>query len=738
MGLTILFLGPVVITGQSPLPLDAAAAGYPIRGVVGDGTVSNSTTSETARQVLPWFAAGKQALLSGHLPLWNRHSLSGHPLLGYSQSAPFSPFFLSTIFVPLPRQMVAMAALKLFCGLLFGCLLMRREGIGWWVSILGSMIFALSLYEVVFLYYPMTSVTALLPALLYSVSRMLDRAGRASIVLLGLVTAGMMTGGHPESAFHSAIAAVGWLLLEAVAPRHQADWRSVVKATTIAVIVGVLLSSPAWLPVVEQIPKSMRNAETVHTERSGHTPRLEIHATALLLDPNHFGHPSRQNWSHRSNYAELASLYIGLIPLAILMAAVPSRRSARRDRLLIVGWAICLLIAFDWTPIAQLINSTLPFSLVANARLRFVATLLAAVASARYLHRLDRRDLGWLALSTSVVIIGWIVVGQSRVEEQASYLGPAALLGLWVAIALRFVPRFSRISVAAVAIPVFFLELAVLNSSFHPPRDEKLFAPKLPIMGTIRTHSAEAGPFRVVGRNWTLLPDLATHYGLEDIRGVDPLALASYVDILDSTAPRHPRWRHVWLIRDFNQPILDFLNVRYVLTEPGKRAHRRFEHLYSGPDGELFFNPRAQPRFFVPRRLKERDAIDLVDNLAQIGNLGRTALVESIDFGSVRRNAKATITKIEDDGFGRFRLVTIAGAPTLIASSLPNVPGWRLRLNGEPATMEEVNGAFVGFTVPAGHTEVNLHYHPRSFDFGLVLALIGMITLVVVSTSKHD
>ncbi len=578
LALTLLFLGRVVFTAQSPLPLDAAAKGYPIRGVVGEVEVANSNTSETARQVLPWTAAVKSAIRAGRAPLWDRHSLSGHPLLGYGQAAPFSPFFLSTIYVPLPRQMLSMAALKLFVAMLFGCLLLRREGLGWSVSILGSMVFAYSLFHVVFLYYPLTSVTALLPALLYSVSRLLDRPEPASIVALALVTAGILSGGHPESALHAAAAAAGWLALEAVAPRQSHNWHPALRGTALAVAVGVLLSSTAWLPIIEQIPESMRKTEAGPTERSGHTERLDVRAAALLVNPDHFGHPARGTWDYRSNYAEMASLYMGLVPIALLLTAGLSRRSGRRDRMLLLGCGVGLLFAADWTPIAHLVNSTPPFSLAANARLRFVVTLLAAVAAARCLGRLDRKDLPWLAISTTAVMIAWFWLGQSETERASSYLGPTALLGLWLAIAVHSIPRFRVIPVAALAVPLVFLELAALNAAFHPPRDERLYAPDLPIVNAIRDHSAGRGPFRVTGRDWTLLPDLATHYGLEDIRGVDPLASSAYVEVLDSTAKRHPRWRNVRLIQRFPQPILDFLNVRYVLTEPGRRLPPPFEH----------------------------------------------------------------------------------------------------------------------------------------------------------------
>ena len=728
--LTLTVLGRVVVTDESPLPLDAAAKGYPIRGVVGEIEVANANTSETARQILPWMAAVNTAYRAGRIPFWNRYSLSGHPLLGNGQSAPFSPFFLATAFVPLPRQLIAMAGLKVFTALLFGCLLLRREGLGWWVSILGSVLFACSLFQVVFLYYPMTSVTALLPALLYSVSRILDRPESSSTALLAVVTTAMLVSGHPESVVHASLAAVGWLALEVMAPRGHRRWSEILGPVAAAVLAGVLMASPAWLPLLEQISESSRKSQIAQPDRSGHTPRFEAREAPLLLNPNYFGHPARNTWDHRSNYAEKASFYVGLLPLTLLIPALVSPRSSRRDRLLVFGFIITLLLAFDWSPIAHFVNSTPPLSLIANARLRFVATLLAAVAAARTLHRLDRRDLPLLAASTLVIAVGWHAASQHQVEPGYSYLGAVALLGLWVGVAVQAVPRFGSIPAAAVAIPFVFFELVAANSTFHSSRDESLFAPALPIMSAIEDHAEGEGPFRVVGRQWTLLPDLATHYGLEDIRGVDPMASSAYIAVLDTTADRHPRWRNVRLIDRFPQTVLDFLNVRYVLADPGSRLPQIFEHLYSGPDGELYFNPLALPRFFVPLRLVGRGDAGLAEDLLNTRSLGRSTLIDSMETGIERRNGRASLSSINDDGFGGFQFTAEAKGPALIASSLPFVPGWRLEIDGERASIERINGAFVGFTAPAGRSEITLHYHPLTFDIGVVLALVGLAGLL--------
>src|SRR5687768_15448132 len=112
--LVLVVMGGSIFTSKAPVPLDEVIRGYPYRGVFGDVEVRNALTNDTVKLFLPWMDAVREDLFAGRAPLWNRYAFSGYPLLGNGESAPFSPFFLATLLVPLPKQLVAMAALKLF------------------------------------------------------------------------------------------------------------------------------------------------------------------------------------------------------------------------------------------------------------------------------------------------------------------------------------------------------------------------------------------------------------------------------------------------------------------------------------------------------------------------------------------------------------------------------------------------------------------------------------------------
>src|SRR5437763_1351272 len=153
LALTLVFLHGAVFTSKLPVPVDDAARAYPWRGVVGDVTPRNDITSDTVKQFLPWMQVAREELAHFRAPLWNRYAFCGYPLLANGQSAPFSPLFLATLFVPLPKQIVAMAGLKLFVALLFTYLFVRREGAGDAAAIFAAVAFGWSTAMTVFLYY---------------------------------------------------------------------------------------------------------------------------------------------------------------------------------------------------------------------------------------------------------------------------------------------------------------------------------------------------------------------------------------------------------------------------------------------------------------------------------------------------------------------------------------------------------------------------------------------------------
>ncbi len=53
-------------------------------------------------------------------------------------------------------------------------------------------------------------------------------------------------------------------------------------------------------------------------------------------------------------------------------------------------------------------------------------------------------------------------------------------------------------------------------------------------------------------------------------------------------------------------------------------------------------------------------------------------------------------------------------------------PGWEVRIDGHPTTLERVNGDFFGCVVPQGEHAVRFEFRPRSLIYGKFLSLLGV------------
>jgi len=674
LALTFAFLHGAVFTSQLPVPVDEVARGYPYKGVVGEVAPRNPLTNDTTRAMLPWMAVAREELFAFRAPLWNRYSFSGYPLLGNAQSAPFSPFFLATLFVPLPKQIVAMAGLKIFTALLFGFLFARRAGAGDASACFAAIAFGLSVFQTVYLYYPVTAVTALLPAALYALLAAQETGRRRDLVFVALVVAALMANGHPESVLHVAIGAAGLMLIDFALSSDRRAWLVRFRIPLGGALAGLALSAPAWVPVLEQILLSTRLADL--RRAGGHAATYPLTAAWAMLSPNGFGNPARQNWNWIYNYSVIAVSYVGLLVLALFAAAMLSRKTPMRDRLWGLYAVLLWLIALGWTIVGRALNAIPPFSITANDKLRFVALFIAAVIAARLLDRVRIRHLtvGVLCAGGAVYVYALRPV----VLRPWDLIAPATVIVLLLLL-LSMPRRFAPVAAAV----LLTAELLVLNGGFNALVERRYYQPRLPIVEELR-RIAPRGPYRIAGLEWMFLPNASAQYDLEDIRGTDPMSYDAYTELLKPIVVDD---RSIDLDRVVNvdHALLDVLNVRYLMTDPGAEPGGRWKPVYRGPDGALFENPNPRPRFWVD----EGD-------------------------GDVA---------IRQHGSARFALRIEARTPVRIRSSQGAGPGWSVSA-GEP-----VPGPFLGFRLPPGRHTVQVVYRPSSFWGSVPVALAALLLL---------
>jgi len=257
----------------------------------------------------------------------------------------------------------------------------------------------------------------------------------------------------------------------------------------------------------------------------------------------------------------------------------------------------------------------------------------------------------------------------------------------------------------------------------YPTLPAAALAPALPTLAAAPIGAGE--PARVVGVGDALRPNAAALYGIEDARGYESIVLARFADTYPLWC--HPQAASFNRVDDLSAPILAFLNVRYAVAPPDAPVPAGWEEQARGPELSLFANPRALPRAFVPRTIR-RGPPDLAA-LASIDDFGDVALLPGD--GTQERNGEATVRVRE---MGPDLLVAVnATSPTLIATSLPDWPGWRVESPEGASPVLTVNHAFVGFRAEPGRREYRLRYRPRSWPLGLAAFAVGVAAAVAAA-----
>jgi hypothetical protein len=204
--------------------------------------------------------------------------------------------------------------------------------------------------------------------------------------------------------------------------------------------------------------------------------------------------------------------------------------------------------------------------------------------------------------------------------------------------------------------------------------------------------------------------------------GNDPFALIRYMEIRRLLTGGE-RWGRYYQVRRVDSPVLDLLNVRYLLsrTPIESAAAAGLMHVGQLPGREVYENPEALPRFFLVRRARPVASLEEA-----------VALLASPDFDPrAAATVEGTLPRLAP-GAGRLAVVRYrpreveldveTDGPALLVSSEAAYPGWRAYLDGRPHPLLVVNGAFRGLVVPGGRHRAVMRFQPGILLWGAAVS----------------
>lgn len=710
----------------------------------------NGQLNDLPLQIIPWAHQVRESWRALEPPLWNAMSGSGYPLLASAQSSALSPLRLLGLPLSLGHALTFESAMKILLALTFMFLWCRERGRSELASVIGAVAFGFSSFIITWLHFPLITTACLVPAVLYLVDRIAERPTFGRFAAGAAVWAAMLFGGHPETVSHTFFLALLYASWIAFVERSLGG-RVLKFFLTLggAMAVAGLLAAPFLVPFAEAVTKSKRYAELQsRTDVSAEVPFADYSSAILLLQPYFWTDPPFEPFG--PTHAESISGFAGLLGIAGWFAAlahvIRRRKWRSREMFFLLATLFVLGVILNWPVISDAFH--LVFQLAANARLRLLLALLLAMqtATAVDLIRDDRRSL-FIGLGAAAALIVVVMltapIGTAEQRDHAlAALVPSILVLLIAAIApaLRRRERTQYFVTLALLIAVIS-ELWAVGRVWNPVLPDKWMYPPTPMLETLDELKAQATePFRISGNTATFFPNVSAVYGYEDVRAHDPMVNSRYIRLLAHIAGYDiGNYFAPW--PDWETHFLDFLNVRYVLTSPGGELPPRYRLVYDGPDGRLFENTTVLPRFYaVENVVADFERESFRRRLRELQEWNHTAVLDELELESEQQRedffaprppgSPVATTRILDASTADYRIHVKAPRWSLVVSSIPWWPGWKVERNGARVDPIRVNGGFLGFAVPPGELDVRVWYDPWTFRIGAFVSIATILALI--------
>jgi hypothetical protein len=720
--------------------------------------------SDWPTQLQPWLLFARSLIHDGVFPAWNPYALSGTPFFASGQTAILNPLSIPALFAPLPLGYALGAWLQLFLTA-FGTYLLARE---LRANVAGALFAGIAngfgAWHVMWVVMPnlSTPMTAL-PWMLWLGERIARHGRSRDGAWLALASVVAFTGGHPGNAAIVTAALVVFVGVR-IATGSDASRGRVAAIAAGGLVLGAALSAVATLPGAELVPGS---AGKVARSGGGVSSPPTALRTLFFPDwwPPVFGRDALlgRTASFGPDNVKEITFYGGTAALLLAAVAVSTWSSVReRLPLLAVGYLGLDLALVG--PIRRVIVHLPAYSNLNLGRAIALVQFAIAVAGGLGLSDLvrDRVPLHRAFAAMGVIVAAAVVFVLTSqpgklIDAFAGKRPPilpepdhgtavsvaafAVIAALTIAlVALR--PRLRAGVFVALVLLVAVLDagrIANLGFRIFPP--SRLAVP--PATPAIHWLRANAHGARIAMPQSTFPPDSQMLYGLASVQGYEaPEPDLHLFRLWQRINPRQP-YIYPLVVSSLDKPqrqLLNVLGARYlvaagtvappVLREIGSGSPPTglggTRRVYSAADANIFENPDAAPRVFVPRHVlsagDDSEADDIV--MRQSFRPPRDAVVQD-----AQAQAGAGSARIVDEHNSRLDLQANMTRPGLLVVNDRLKDGWSVTVDGHEAKPIRTNAVMRGVVLPAGSHRVRWSYRVPGLRAGLAITIAGLIAL---------
>jgi len=729
----LLLTGRATFSGAVYAPLDIQFQDEPFRShrqEAGLTSVRTPLLSDVVHSMIPWQKAVRESVRNRQAPLWNRFVAAGEPLLAVQQASALHPFTALSFLLPLASAWTFQMSARFFLALLGAYLLFRDMGCSGAPALVGAVGWAFGDFLVFWIGYSVGNSLAPFPLLILGLLRLCRDADRRAVGLTAAALVLVVLGGHPESLFFAVVGGGVFFVADLAAAGRRR-----LRPFLLSLVAGVLalgLTAVQLLPLAQALPETaehiLRPPLFAMAGRSVSLSESARRAAAWMLP---FVRSDGSRLEIRRDTA-VPGAYSGLLLLPLAWTGLAARHRYRWPlvALGVAGASMALRLAVATDLVARLPL----FGIAVLEYMVFLPAFSVCGLAALGADRLCQSEGRAAFLSGSAATLAGVGLLAARLLAPLEAFGLAeeflrrrllllVLPSLALALAFSLLAR-RRWSGIVAAIPLLLLSTRVAEAGgVYPTCPASALAPRLRLLDPV----PRGAPERIVAVGELFLPNAATLYELEDVRGYESMTLAPFRQTFPLWCAPHGAW---WFneVDELGRPFLSFLNVRWALAPADYAAPSGWRLVAAEKAVALFENLRPLPRAFVPARLRvEPDAGRRLALLTSIDDFGRDGLLAAGPAPSEnwRSNGRAAVRVGSYTG-SSLVLDVEAEEPAVIATSVTAWPGWNATLDGSPATPLSYNHAFLAFDVPRGTHRLELRYLPASFVAGLGISLLTL------------
>ena len=641
---------------------------------------------------LPMVTFLTEQLRAGRFPLWNPFSYCGYPVFANIEACFFHPLVLACAFISahtsldsLPMLLEWIVVLQIFAGGIAACYLFREFGAGWASAWAGAIIFETGGYFASRAeHIGAIMAVAWMPLAWLAVLKLRGGFRSGWLAALGAALGMSVLGGFPQPTL---AVFVSTALLSLVLVVLRLSRARLIAWTAAGCVLGIALAAIQFIPTAQLEQHSVAKYRAGWLGTGG---GLYWQSLVSLLLPNHYGifDMSRFHGPGDITFLYLYGSLAGLALAAMALVLCRTRYVALLGVMLLFG---LLWMLGDKTPLWRALYPILPERVRIGIHPEYCYCIFTLSFA------------GLAALGLQFM----------RVPERMRYA-----VGIIIAIDL-FLAGSGR--------P---MNLASLKA--EPGVTAHAFDGSVELLQEVRKYTSQAyPPWRIdtvdANHMWAVAAPIT---GVPSASGVSPLALENIIQLRLYLHDGH-RWGWYYPVEKIESPVLDLMNVRYVISSDKAAARLRlvpkYRDIESLPYGQqLFENTAAMPRFFLVQSVRAAGTFADVD-------FRQTAITERPvtlpDSGALGVGDQVTVVHYEPDSID---LSVQSAGPALLVASENYYPGWKAWLDGKATEIYLTDIAFRGVAVPAGSHRLRMEFRPAVFPLSMGISLVTAIALLML------